>query len=75
MPCGKSLIDERPQIFANHLGAVIECHPLSFDVMQRRTILDLVPGFVTTGPVEINSAARKLAQVLEPICRDIKTLY
>jgi hypothetical protein len=53
----------------------LECHPLSSYSVQRRTVLGLMLGFAATGPVEINSAARKLAQVLEPICRDIETLY
>lgn len=51
-------------------AAGIECHPLSFYAMQGQTVPGLVLGFAAIGPVEIESAARKLARVLEPICKN-----
>ena len=49
-------------------AAGIECHHLSFYAMQEPTASGLVLGFAAIAPAEIKSAARKLAQVLEPIC-------
>jgi DNA-binding transcriptional MocR family regulator len=49
-------------------AAGIECHPLSFYAMQEPTASGPVLGFAAIAPAEIKFAARKLAQMLEPIC-------
>jgi uncharacterized membrane protein len=63
---------QHPYVSVSNIAAQLrECklkNPLSFYAMQEPTASGPVLGFAAIAPAEIKSAARKLAQVLEPIC-------